>query len=372
MEEIKLENYQAIAIASIVMLSHIILNLPNHLIAQTGSATILNFIYVFGIVLVICYFVTKFFKLFPSSDLIDICEYTSGKIAKNIYAISLIIYLITVSAFVIRIFAESLVNIYFPNMNVSIIVLIFVSVTSIMNILGFKAISRATIILFPVIIVAFIFVFISSSSSFVPERALPILGYGFSETFLTGFTNIFSFSSALVITMIAPYISDGKRLRKVSFCSLIIYGLSLLGGIITMLFSISTVNNIHGTLAVYVLAKRVTIGTFIQSIDALFILVWIMLIFIYLAVILHFLLTSFNKVMPIKHKKLMIFIFSTITFIISIMPKDTFYLDFFESTIYRYVSIIFVFFISFAILILGYIKKKHELKKGVSKLEKTY
>ena len=118
MKERKLENYQAVAIIVTVMLSHIILNLPNHLISQTGSATIFNFLYVFGIVMIICWLVTKFFKLFPNSDLIDICEYTGGKVAKNIYTIALLVYLFTVSGFVIRIFAESLVLIYFPNMEV--------------------------------------------------------------------------------------------------------------------------------------------------------------------------------------------------------------------------------------------------------------
>ena len=69
MKEKYLENYQAVALIVIVMLSHIILNLPNHLISQSGSASILNFFYVFGIVLIICWIVTKFFKLFPNSDI---------------------------------------------------------------------------------------------------------------------------------------------------------------------------------------------------------------------------------------------------------------------------------------------------------------
>lgn len=370
MKENKLENYQAVAIITIVLLSHIILNLPNHLIEQTGPATILNFFYVFGIVLVICYLVTKFFKVFPNSDLLDVCEYTAGKTIRNIYTILFMIYLFTVSAFVIRIFAESLVLIYFPNMDVDMIVLIFIIITSIMNILGFKSIARASVIIFPIILVAFIFVFVSSSSSFVPERALPILGYGFNETFLSGLSNIFAFSSALIIVMIAPYINEGNRMRNVSFISLFIYGLSILGGIITMLFIMPSIDNLNNTLAVYILAKRVTIGNFIQSIDAVFILVWIMLIFVYLAIIMHFILTSFKKLVPVKHEINMVYSFSAIIFIISMLPKTTTNINFFESVVYKYASIIFVFFISFAVLICGYVKKKHELKKGDLGLEK--
>ena len=40
MKERKLGTFQAIAIVVTVMISHIILNVPNHLIAETGSSTI--------------------------------------------------------------------------------------------------------------------------------------------------------------------------------------------------------------------------------------------------------------------------------------------------------------------------------------------
>lgn len=186
MKERILENYQAVAICVIVMLAHIILNLPNHLIDATGSSTILNLIYVFTIALFICFIVTKLFKLFPNSDIVDISEYAGGKIVKIIYTVLLLIYLLTISSFVIRIFAESLTLIYFPNIDLEVIILIFIAITAITNLLGFKAIARASVIILPVILVALVAVFISSAPSFTPERALPILGYGFYDTFVKG------------------------------------------------------------------------------------------------------------------------------------------------------------------------------------------
>lgn len=181
-----LGTYQAVAIIVTVMISHIILNMPNHLINQTGSATILNLIYVFIISLIVFSISSKILKLFPNSDIMDICEYVAGKKIKNIFCIAVCIYLLVISAFVIRIFAESLVIIYFPNIDLEVVVLIFVALTAILNIFGFKAIARTTLIIFPVILAAMIIIFIYSASEFIPERALPILGYGASETFLTG------------------------------------------------------------------------------------------------------------------------------------------------------------------------------------------
>ncbi|MCI9366329.1 MAG: GerAB/ArcD/ProY family transporter [Clostridia bacterium] len=186
MKERKLGTYQAVAIVVSVMISHIILNLPNHLIAETGSATILNLIYVFIISLFILHICSKIFCLFPNSDIVDICEYVTGKIGKNIFGAGVCIYLLIISAFVIRIFAESLVLIYFPNIDLEIVILIFIAITTLMNLFGFKSIARVALLIIPIILVSMVIIFISSSPGFMPERALPIFGYGIKETFVTG------------------------------------------------------------------------------------------------------------------------------------------------------------------------------------------
>lgn len=91
-----------------------------------------------------------------------------------------------ISAFVIRIFSESLVLIYFPNIDLEVVILVFIAISTVMNLFGFKAIARVTLMILPVILVAMITIFVSSASDFTIERALPIFGYGIKETFLTG------------------------------------------------------------------------------------------------------------------------------------------------------------------------------------------
>lgn len=185
MKDSKMGVMQGASIIITVMISHIILNMPNHLIASTGSATILNLIFVFAIAITFFFIATKIFSLFPGKDLIDICEFTGGKFLKNIFSISICIYFITISGFVIRTFAESLVLIYFPNIDREMVILMFIGIAASMNLFGFKAISRVTLITIPIILVSMVIIFVSSSSKFIPERAFPILGYGVQETFIS-------------------------------------------------------------------------------------------------------------------------------------------------------------------------------------------
>ncbi len=186
MKQAKIGTLQAASVIITVMISHIILNMPNHLITETGSATILNLIYVFIIATLFFGIAVKIFKKFPGKDLIDICEVAGGKLLKNVISVLICIYFIVISGFVIRTFAESLILIYFPNIDIEMVILMFVSITSVMNLFGFKAISRVTLLTLPIILISMVIIFISSASHFTLQRALPVLGYGASTTFLSG------------------------------------------------------------------------------------------------------------------------------------------------------------------------------------------
>ena len=172
--------------------------------------------------------------------------------------------------------------------------------------------------------------------------------------------------------LITPLVGDGRKLKRIGIISLTVYGVYVLGSIASLLFMVPSITEINNTLSIYVVARNVSLGTFIQRIDAIFILTWVMSIFNYLAIIMHFTLTSFKKVVKIKDENAMVYCFASFLFIISMLPRNISDIAFFEGTVYKYSSIIFVFLICLPIFICGYIKKKHELKKGVKHLEETH
>lgn len=161
-----------------------------------------------------------------------------------------------------------------------------------------------------------------------------------------------------------PLTSDIKQFKKATIVSIAIYFIYLMLGVIALLFLIPSITEINNTLSIYILSRRVNLGSFIQRIDAVFILIWIMSIFNYLAISMHFSLVAFQRITNIKHKTSMVFCFAAILYIISMIPKNITDINIFEGTIYKYASIIFVFFITMSILILAYLKKKKSIKKG--------
>ena len=139
--------------------------------------------------------------------------------------------------------------------------------------------------------------------------------------------------------------------------------------LLALLFQIPSITNINSTLSIYILSRRISFGEFIRRIDAVFILIWIMSIFNYLAITMHFSLNTFKKITNIKFERELVYCFSAFLFTISLIPSSMLDINIFESVIYKYASIIFVFFITTFILIRAYFKKRKLLKKGVETIE---
>ena len=78
----KLGNFEAICLIVILFINHIVLNLPQMILNSSGTASILNCIYVFALVLILGIVILKLLKNFAGLDIIDISEYLGGKVLK--------------------------------------------------------------------------------------------------------------------------------------------------------------------------------------------------------------------------------------------------------------------------------------------------
>lgn len=207
----KLSTIEAIAFTVILIINHTILDLPKIILLSAGSASIINTIYVSILAVILCLLIVNLFKPFPGKDIIDIAEFLGGKILKVLIGFAFIISFSISLAIVLKYFSDALKVIYFPSTPILLIMLFFLLPCILSNKIGLKAISRANLILLPIIIISIIIIILSISHLFVPERALPILGNGFKSTFLVGASNIFAFSG---LRLYFPFNAITSRLQR--------------------------------------------------------------------------------------------------------------------------------------------------------------
>ena len=204
MTKTKIGSLEAIMLVLTIVISHSSLALPNDILTNYNSASIINIIYVSIFALLLVLLIVRLFKKFPGMDIIDISEYAGGKILKNLIGVVFITYFIVSSGFILRIFCESIKIIYYPMTNITFLIALFVIAVCIANSLNFNATIKANKIILPFALISIIFIFITNMSNFVPQRIFPILGNGFFKTFLLGLSNIASFDGIVFLYFLPP------------------------------------------------------------------------------------------------------------------------------------------------------------------------
>lgn len=362
----KISFVESVSLTLIVIISHILLNLPNEILGSTASSGPLNVIYISVLAVIVFLIFNKLFSPFKGKDILDVAEFVGGNILKKVVSIIYTLYIIFIAGILLLNFANTLKTIYLQDMPTELICLVFILIALIANQFGFKSVTRTNAIILPFIIVAILIIFFALSVRFVPERFFPILGYGVNNTFVLGSTNIFAFGEILLLFLMRSNYKDPKDSKKIGLTSIILSGIILFLSITSLLLIFPFATGGEGILSIYMITRSIQFGTFFQRVDAFFILIWVLTFFAYISVLLAFALKITNKNIKAEKSNVPAFLIAFGIFIVTLIPQNIAQIRFAENVIYKYSCLIIVFGMSFIILLLGYLKMR---KKGLVNIE---
>lgn len=358
MSDTKLGNFEAVALIFTITINHAILLLPKTIINSTGSASLLNIIYVGIIAVLLTLLICKLFSKFPGLDILDISEYLGGRILKTIIGILFFVYFIFVSSVLLKTFANGLQVLYYPATDILFIIALFILAISFVCNLKYNAISKANLILTPIVMISILFLFAADSKYFQFENIFPILGNGFQTTFLTGTSNVFAFSGLACLYLLPSTLKNTKKFKKIALIStfLSLFYLLINIAIILFMFNASTLSN--ELLPLYSAVRYIEFGTFFQRLDSIFILIWTLSLACYLGMVTHLALSIFKKITNIQDTRPVIYPFVLVILGICLIQKTEYISNFLESTVYKYVFLILTIAIALPIMIIANFKKR--------------
>lgn len=360
MTKSKIGTIEAVLIILTVIISRSILSLPRDMIVRTKSATILNIIYITIICTLLALLITKLFKRFGNADILDISEFLGGKLFKQIVGAIFIFYYMVSSAILLRNFCEALGLVYFQMTPIIFLILLFVIGSCISNRLGFNVSLKVNLLIVPIALVSIVIIFISNFKSFDIQKIFPILGGGFKDTFVTGLLNISAFEGLKYLYFIPPYLKEPEKYKKISVLSAILTGTYLILCVSIILFIFPSFFTTNEIMPLYSAARYISFGNFLQRLESIFMMIWILSFISYLTIASKFAISIFQKMTNIKNPKELINVFGLFTIAISMFPKSLAISTFCETKIYSYFSVAVIFIFGISILILANLKKRKE------------
>lgn len=356
----KLGNFEAICLIVILFINHIVLSLPQMILDNSGTGSILNCVYIFILALIFTLLVVKLFKNFAGLDIIDISEYLGGKVLKILIGLLCIVYLIMETAFLTRMFSKNLLLLYFNNYPIAFFIFIFLFIGVVANFFGRKSIIKTNTIITPIALISIALTFIFVIDLFQFEHSLPLFSNGADKIFLYGASNVFAFNGLFFLFFVSPLLNKKEETSKVAFISVLICGVLLILAIATLVFAFSDIYYISRLSPIYFIIVNSKLSGFLERPELIFIFIWALALMSFISIALMFCINIFRKLtnMDEKNSKPLSIMFSCIIFVVALIIDNVFQLEKVANIFYKYGTIALVFVIFTIILIAANIKKK--------------
>ena len=366
MENTRIGNLEAVALMMTVMANHSILNTTKTIITSTSSAAILNTIYISIIALLLSYIICRSLSKFPTFDIIDISNFLGGKILKVILSILFLSYFIFFSANLLKAFAYFLQTIYFTSTHTFFIMVVFLITSVLVCNLKNNSIFRSNLLTIPLVIFSIILLFLGNIGDFTFINAFPFLGYGSAETFLIGINNLFAFQGLIHLLFLPPHLKDVTKLKKITLLSISMSALYLIFsvGIIVLLFDPAVTNTL--LMPLYSAARYIEFGAFIQRLDSIFILIWIISFVSYISIIVSTCHNILRKVTQVRSTKFSSTLIGLIILVVTFFSQSYGTVTFIINTVYQY-GFFIILGISLIVMFIASIVKSIKSRKSNKK-----
>ena len=361
--ENKITKVEAIFLILVIMVNRIILNLPFSIIEVTKTGSPINLIYIGIIGLFIVLIINKLFDKFPSSDILDVSEYLGGKFFKTIIALIAISFLFLSLYITLAEFSNLLEIIYFKKSPKIFILSFFIIASLIANLIGFRSIIKTICAILPFTIISILITFLGSTDNFEIYNFTPILGDGSYSIFVIGLQNLYSFSLINFFIFFKPLLKNSYEFSKVTVSSFLIVWCLLFVTVISLMSAFPMTQDTNAINYLYLLSKKITLGNFIQRIDAIFIFLWIILVFCYLSIVMFMMNVISKKITNCENSNMFSYFSAPFLLGLCMLPTNTAVLRFLDNTVYKYSIIVLSISTSLIILFLANIKFKFQSRR---------
>ena len=354
----KINLIEAVTLILILTINRISMNGPQAVLLSCGSSSILNVIFVSLITIFLVYVIIRLFKKFPNSDIIDVSEAIGGKFFKIVVGVIFALYIIVVSALLLRYFVETIHIIYYEDAPIIYLLLFFMIVAIIANMLGLKSIVRTNVILCVIMVVSLLTAFASVIPNMTPQRIFPILGYGAYDTFFTGISNIFIFNSLSILFLVPPLLENKKDFKKSTLIAVAISVILVILAVASMLLAFSFSTNIGRISPLYSLLSNNEFGKYLQHPESLFVFTWILSFMSYFNIGILTSSLICKKITNVKNSVPFIIPICIISLIIALIPNSIMQTLEISTFISKYIGTALTFIIFPIILMIANLKNK--------------
>lgn len=368
-KRIVIGNWEVITILINMICTKIFLNFPRKMAEEGGTAGWIVAVYISLLAFLGFLLIYRLYRGFEGKDLVDMGEMAAGGIGRVITGTVVILFLLYIISIVLREFAEDMKIISLIVSPISFVTLFFLAGMIAGAYLGLEAVARLHAVFVPIIATGFLIIMAGVVPLVELRNLLPLLGHGAGDVFGSGFFAVSIFAELIFLFLLYPFIRTYRNLKTSGLLALGFSSFFLILSAFIYLMAFPYPIAIERVMPIYQLARLINYGRFFQRIESVFVLIWAMAAFLYLAVGFYFMIRIFSKTFKLKYEKPLIPAFAIIVFATSLIPTNIIEALRLETHYFRVWAWIVTFAFSILILLAARWRKRMKDRK---KEEKGY
>jgi spore germination protein (amino acid permease) len=297
---------------------------------------------------------------------LDIADQALGSAGRIAVGMIFLVYLVYISALVLREFGEDMKVIALTDSPISFIIMFFLVGIIVAAYMGIEAIVRLTALIVPVIFIGFLIITIGIMPYFQFGNILPLLGDGAGAILGKGSLKLSNFSAVSIIFFITPFLRTHRCMKTVGYFTISLAGVFFTWSVYSYLLAFPYPTTIEFFIPIYQMARIFEYGRFFQRIESVFLLIWAASALLYLSGGFYFILYVFRKTFGLEHQKPVIWSFAVLLFTLSMLPPNLTSALILETRYFRNYIWIITFAIPIVLLLIAHGVRKNSKKGGKS------
>lgn len=303
-------------------------------------------------------------SMYPAMTFVELCEKVFGKWLGKVASLLFLFYFYYLAAALLREIGDFLTTQVMVETPIHIIMIMFLMVSLVGVRLGLEVLTRTSLIFFPWTVVLLVTLFLFLIPEIKLENMQPMAEGGLKPILNGAFSNLgLPFLELAIFLMITPYVTDNSKMRKYFYSGTLIGGIIL---VILIIFSILILGfdmSSRQAYPSYVLGKKISIGDFLERIEAIVAIIWFFTMYFKLTITYYGLTLGLAQVFGLKSFKILLFplAFLIITYAIFSHPDIVDFQNFLAKT-WTPFSLSIGFLLPLSVLIVGKIRKNRSKK----------
>jgi spore germination protein KB len=274
-KEKKIGTTEAIALLVTCVSTKIYLTTPAIYVNLGGNAAWMMIIISDLATLAFFRFIVKHAEYFPDKTFPETAENVAGFLIGGILSLLLWAFFLVETGLSARKFSEMVVLVALPETSIGVIILVFLASSSVVTYLGLSTVAGAAYLSFPFVVIAIFSICVLSYNLWNISWLFPLFTKGIDQTLLVGILRSSDFIEILPLYVFVDmfYPKQIKRIgyKSISFSTLVLF-------LIMLTYSLSFPEGVSQEkyLPLYTMARNIYLGRFIQRIEAIFVLFWVL------------------------------------------------------------------------------------------------